>query len=195
MKPSFTPFSKEALELGRSTYFVRTNGGISLPIAGFLYWLALGILGFYLKPETWCLTAFFTSGLIFPIGLALSRPFHSNIMLKAPLSGLVMPAMTAMFLSWPMTIAGYLTDTQLVPLFLAIGMSLHWPVIGWMYGSITCTFHAILRVALVTVLWFLEPTERFTLIPLLVSLLYLITVFGLKKEVAQRKRELGNALG
>ncbi len=173
----------EELNLEKSKYIIETNGGISLPAAGFIYWLLLGISGYYLEANTWALLGFFTSGLIFPLGLLLSKPLNSNLMVKGPLSSLVMPAMTSMFLSWPMIIAGYLTDISLVPLFLAIGMSLHWPVIGWVYGSNTCFIHAISRVAIVTILWFGLPEYRFTVIPVVVSIIYLVTIFGLKNEV------------
>lgn len=180
----------EELNAEKSKYIVATNGGIALPVAGFIYWLLLGMAGFYLEANTWALLGFFTSGLIFPLGLLLQKPLHANLMVKGPLSGLVLPAMTSMFLSWPMIIAGYLTDVSLVPLLLTIGMSLHWPAIGWMYGSKTCLIHAISRVALVTLLWFALPEYRFTVIPLVVSLIYLITIFGLKSEVRKAARSM-----
>ncbi len=88
----------EELKLEKSKYFIEANGGISLPAAGFIYWLALGIAGFYLDPKMWAITGFFSSGLIFPIGLLLSKPLKANLMVKHPLAGLVMPAMMAMFL-------------------------------------------------------------------------------------------------
>ncbi len=177
----------EELNIAKQNYFIQTNGGIALPAAGFIYWFALGICGFFVSQNTWALIGFFTSGMIFPLGLLLSKLLKSNIMAKGPLTSLVMPAMTAMFLSWGMIIPGYLADVSLTPLFIAIGMSLHWPVIGWMYGSKTCLAHAISRVVLVTLIWFALPEYRFTLIPLLVSLIYLITIFGLKKEVLKIK--------
>ena len=106
----------------------------------------------------------------------------SNFMVKNPLSSLVMPAMGALFLSWLMSIAGYLTDVSFVSLFLAIGMSLHWPVIGWVYGSKTYYIHAVSRVAIVTILWFILPEYRFTVIPIVVAIIYFVTLFGLKYE-------------
>ena len=36
------------------------------------------------------------------------------------------------------------------PLTLAIGMTLHWPIIGWAYASRVCYAHAIARIAVVT---------------------------------------------
>ncbi len=176
------------LRLAKREYFIKANGGISLPIAGFVYWLSLGICGFFVSNNTWSLIAFFTSGLIFPLGILLSKPLKSNILAKGPLSTLIMPAIAAMFLSWPMIIAGYITDVHLTPLLVAIGMSLHWPVIGWVYGSKVCLAHAILRGLIVTLLWFSFPELRFITIPWAVSIIYLITVLGLKKEVQVAKK-------
>jgi hypothetical protein len=98
-------------------------------------WLLFGISGYYLNINTWAIIGFFTSGLIFPLGLLLSKPLKSDILAKSPLSSLILPAMTAMFLRWPMIIAGYLTNVSLVQLILAIGMSLHWPAIGWLVAK------------------------------------------------------------
>ncbi len=179
------------LDFEKSKYIVQTNGGITLPAAGFIYWLMLGAAGFFLKPNAWTLLSFFTSGLIFPLGLLLSKVFKSDLLAKNALSSLAMPAMTAMFLSWPMIIVGYTTDVSTVPLMLAIGMSLHWPVIGWMYGSKACLIHAISRVALVTILWFALPDYRFTVLPIVVSLIYFITIFALKNEVKKEQLKVG----
>ena len=173
----------EELVFEKKKYIIEANGGISLPAAGVVYWLALGVAGFYLEPNEWALLGFITSGLIFPLGMLLSKPLKANLMVKTPLSSLIFPAMVSMFLIWPIIIAGYLTSISLVPLFLAIGMSLHWPAIGWMYGSRVCLIHAIIRVGLVTIIWFALPDYRFTAIPILVSLIYLFTIWGLKQEV------------
>ncbi len=56
-------------------------------------------------------------------------------------------------------------------------MSVHWPIIGWIYG-ITPLFvgHAIVRAVMVTAIWILFPGHRTTLLPLSVSLVYLGTI-------------------
>ncbi|WP_144051765.1 DUF7010 family protein [Fibrisoma limi] len=180
----------EQLDRERRRYFVRSNGGIALPAAGTLYWLALSIAGFWLKPGQWMLLAFTTSGLIFPLGLALQKPLRANILIKSPLSGLIGPALTTMMLSWPVTIAASGVDKALVPLTLAVGMSLHWPIIGWLFGSRVCIIHAISRAALTTGIWYLFPSDRFTLIPLAVGLLYGLTVWGIRYEVRKAEQNL-----
>ena len=179
----------QLLDQERRRYFIQSNGGIALPAAGALYWLALGVVGFWLKPGHWMLLAFVTSGLIFPLGLALQKPLKANLLVKSPLSGLMGPALAAMMLSWPVTIAASGVDKSLAPLALAIGMSVHWPVIGWLFGSRVCLLHALSRAILATGIWYLFPSDRFTLIPLVVALLYGLTTWGLHREVSRARRE------
>lgn len=174
---------KELLLKERKEFFLKANGGISLPAAGVIYWLVIGIAGYFLPKETWTYVAFFASGTIFPLGMLLSKPLKANLMADSPLSGVAMPAMLAMFMSWPITIAVVYIDFELVPLTLAIGMALHWPVIGWMYNSKSCFMHAFARVVLVSAVWFVFPDVRFTLLPILVSVIYLVTIFGIKYEI------------
>ncbi|MBD2704033.1 hypothetical protein IC229_25535 [Spirosoma sp. BT702] len=177
----------QQLDQERRRFLIQSNGGISLPAAGALYWLALGIAGFWLSPGRWMLVAFIASGLIFPLGLALQKPLKTSITTKSPLSSLIGPALIAMMLSWPVTIAASGVNKSLVPLALAIGMSLYWPVIGWLFNSRTCLIHAIGRTLLATALWYLFPNDRFTFIPLCVALLYGLAIWGLKREVAQAR--------
>lgn len=178
---------KEQQDQERRSLFLKANGGVSLPAAGVIYWLVVGIAGFYLPKELWTRLSLFATGAIFPLGLLLSKPLKADLMVKSPISSLFFPAFAAMVLSLPITIAVAYVDLQLVPLTLAIGMSLHWPVIGWMYNSKSCLIHAIVRVFLVTVIWFVFPEFRFTFLPIMVSLLYLFTIFGIKYELKKLK--------
>jgi uncharacterized protein DUF7010 len=64
------------------------------------------------------------------------------------------PAFVSMLLFWPIAISAYWTYPQLVPLVLAIGMSIHWPLIGWTYGRTAIyTAHAVVRAVACFVLW------------------------------------------
>jgi hypothetical protein len=59
-------------------------------------------------------------------------------------------------------------------------MSVGWPVMGWMYGRTGLfTAHAIVRAIVTFVLWNWFPSTRFTLLPLSVSAIYLVTVIAL----------------
>lgn len=125
------------------------------------------------------------------LGLLLQRPLRANILLKSPLSSLLLPALMTMMLSWPIIIVTSLSNKTVVPLTLAIGMGLHWPAIGWLYGSRTCLLHAPVRAVLVTTCWFCLPDERFTVLPLVVAVVYVVSVWGLRREVNLARQRTG----
>lgn len=182
---------KQIIDHERKRYCVAAGGGISLPVAGAIYWAAIGIAGFYLEAADWAFAAAFGSGLIFPLGVLLQGPLRSPFMKsKSPLSGVTFAAITAINLLWPIHILLIGGFPEAAPLTLAIGMSLHWPIIGWSYHSRTCLIHALVRVAAVTVIWYGFPDLRLTGIPFVVAALYLFAAAGLKWEVLRFRKAM-----
>jgi hypothetical protein len=165
----------------RLASYVRLRGGFPVPLAGATYWAALGGLGYVVGPSQWVFWSFITSGAILPLAILYAAIFRNNFLKdKNALGGVLLPAFVSMLLFWPMAIAAWWTDVQLVPLVLAIGMSLHWPVIGWSYGR-TALFaaHAVVRAIVVFFIWWLMPEGRFTVIPFAVAAVYLVTVVAI----------------
>ena len=175
--------TSEELYKEKQRIFVEARSGVSLPAAGAVYWLALGIAGFYLSQNAWCLAAFVTSGLIFPLGMLLSKPLGADLFIESPLANLFFPALLPVGLSFALTIPMYFVDPSLVPLGLAVGMSLHWPTIGWIYGKPAFVVHAVVRVVLVVVIWFAIPSATFTGLPLSVGFVYVATFAWLLFQV------------
>lgn len=168
----------------RKRYAVAAGGGISLPVAGAIYWAVVGVLGYSLEPRDWALAAAAASGMIFPLGLLLQGPLRSPFMkAKSPLSGVTIAAIIAINLLWPVHFVLISVIPEAAPLTLAIGMTLHWPIIGWGYASRACLLHALVRVAVVTVMWYALPEVRFTGIPFAVAGLYVLAAMGLSWEV------------
>jgi hypothetical protein len=85
-----------------------------------------------------------------------------------------------MLLFWPIAVAAWWSHPPLVPLVLAIGMAIHWPVIGWTYGRTALfTAHAVVRAVACFAIWQWMPAHRYTLLPLAVSAVYLATVVAI----------------
>ena len=81
-----------------------------------------------------------------------------------------------MLLFWPIAIAALWSAIDLFPLVLAIGLSLYFPVIGWMYGkSALYVSHAVVRAVAVFVIWWRFPDHQLLLIPACVALIYVLT--------------------
>ncbi len=182
-----------ALLRDRLESFVRLKGGYTFPLAGAIYWGALAYvatLGFPLK--TFLTIAFIGSGAIFPLAWGLSQIAGVNFMAdKSAAGSIIAPAMLGMLLFWPMAALAYWTAPDLALPILAIGMSMHWPVIGWSYGRTALyTAHAIVRAILVAVIFMLEPGHRLALIPASVTMVYLATVIGIWADVPAVARAL-----
>ena len=161
--------------------FVRLKGGYTFPLAGAVYWAALGVAGYYLPADTWILVAFIFSGAMFPLAWLLSTLLGVHFMKDKTATGDVLgPAFTSMLLFYPIAFAAYGHAPQLVPLILAIGMSQHWPIIGWSYGKPGLySAHAIVRALGALAIWAMIPDGRFTLLPWWVSAVYLLTVVAI----------------
>ena len=172
---------RAAVRADQLASFVRLKGGYTFPIAGAIYWAALGVAGYYLPVETWILYAFIFSGAIFPLAWLLSSLFGVPFMKDKTATGDILgPAFTGMLIFYPIAFAAYGHAPQLVPLVLAIGMSQHWPVIGWGYGKPGIySAHAIVRALGALAIWALVPDGRFTLIPFWVAAVYLATVVAI----------------
>jgi len=170
---------RQALFAEREASFFRLKGGYPVPVAGAIWWAGLGVAG-YLLPSRhlWIFLAFVTSGTIFPLAIVLAWLFKNNFMRdKTPVSDLLFPGLISMALFWPLAISAWWSYPPLVPLILAIGMSILWPVIGWTYGRTAIfTAHAVVRAIVCFILWNWFPSTRFTILPLAVSAIYLITI-------------------
>ena len=183
---------KQQLLADRLASFVRLKGGYPIPLAGAVYWLAIGIAGYYLPLRQWILAAFFASGLIFPMALLFAKILRNPFMKDRTATGDVLfPAFVSMFLFWPIAFAAFGTAPQLVPLILAIGMSHHWPVIGWSYGQTGLyTAHALVRAAGALFIWKVMPDDRLTILPFWVAATYVATAIAILIFAGREARKM-----
>ncbi|MDX2235044.1 MAG: hypothetical protein NW200_11165 [Hyphomonadaceae bacterium] len=179
----------------RVASYARLRGGYSVPVAGAVYWAALGAAGYVLPERQWILAAFYTSGLIFPLALLLSKLLRNDFMKDRTATGTVLgPAFVGMLLFWPMAFAAFGAAPALVSLILAIGMSMHWPVIGWSYGRpLIYSAHAVVRAIAVLAIWALYPEHRQTWLPFAVAITYVVTIAAILIDSAGVRRRLGMA--
>lgn len=193
---SYATDLRQAVFVEREASFFRLRGGFPIPLAGATWWAFLGTAGYFLPyRHQWIFLAFVTSGAIFPLALLFARLFKNDFMRdKTAVADVLFPAFASMLLFWPIAISAWWTSPQLVPLVLGIGMSIHWPVIGWMYGRTAIyTTHAVARAIACFVLWNWWPSSRFTVLPYTVSAIYLITVWAILRASASDRRPLAQS--
>lgn len=156
----------------------RLKGGLPVPLAGAVYWAAIGCAGYVLPLADWVRLTLWCSGLIFPLAVLLGKLLRLDFMKdRTAVSDVVLPALISMLLIFPMLTAAIWTEPQLMPLIFAIGTAIMWPVTGWAYGRTGLyTAHAIVRTVVVFGIWNWFPEGRFTVLPLSVSAIYLLTI-------------------
>ncbi len=189
------PALKTALLHDRLSSYARLRGGFPIPLAGATYWAALAILSQQLPEPTWRYAALFGSGAIFPLALVYARLFNNNFMKDRTATGdLLAPAFVGMLIFWPMAIAALWRAPDLFPMILAIGMGIHWPVIGWSYGRtwIYCA-HAIARAIVVFLIWWKAPEQQLLFIPAAVAAIYILTVLVIVIDSGLIKKRLNGA--
>lgn len=191
------PTALEAsLKEERLAQYIRLRGGFPIPLAGAAYWLALGLYGYTTDLGGWTAVAFPATGLIFPLALAFAALFRKPFMKdRSPVGGVLLPAFIAMLLFWVFIAAAAMTgDTEMIPLLLAVGMSLHWPVIGWSYGrTFLYSAHAVVRALVALYIFVQHPDERLTWLPLSVAAVYLATVAAIYVDSGMLARRAARA--
>lgn len=187
---------RAALMQDRLASYARLRGGFPIPLAGTVYWLAVAAGSTMFEPSTLLFYSFLGTGAIFPLALLFAQIFRNDFMKdQSAVSSVLVPTFISMLLFWPMVVAATMEGSADIALvILAIGMSLHWPVIGWSYGrtAIFCA-HSIVRALLVIGLFIAFPDERFFFIPLAVAAIYLLTVIAIYIDSGAVRRNLNSS--
>lgn len=175
--------SADMLIAEQRRFFVETRGGVYFPISGAIFWLLLGVAGFYWSERTWCVAVLSAAVVATPIAIILFKKLVSRLALKSPLATLILPALLPVALSLGMAVPAFYSDLSLVPLALVIGMASHWPAVGWLYATPIFAVHAVVRVLLAAAIWFLLPECRFTWLPISTAVVYALTAVWILRDV------------
>jgi hypothetical protein len=183
------------LKAARLSSYAEARAGWPVPLAGATYWAGLAVLGTQVSEADWSFYAAVLSGMIFPLAIGYAALFRNPFMkVKGPDQGAIFIAMGAMLLFWPIMVAAMWNYNALAPLVLAIGMSGHWPIFGWSYGRpVPFVAHAVVRAVVCFWIWQYMPEVRFTLLPVAVSVIYVLTVVWLFIDSGRVARRLAAA--
>ena len=178
----------ELLDHERKQFFIQTYGSVYLPLIGIVFWPSLGVAGYFLSPQDLCFAVFFIIVILLPIALIAGKWLSKKLSLKSPLASLIFPALVPILMSFGITIPLYFTNISLVPLAFVLGLSFHWPAFGWMYNQRGFIIHSLVRTVLALSIWYFYPTHLFTLLPISVGFLYLVTACWLLLELSEAKK-------
>ena len=153
---------------------------VAMPIAGTIAWAVAGVLGAILAEGPASIALFICTGMIFPLGILIGRVLNENVLeSKNELDRLFGFNIVMALLVWAIVIPFYLVEPSSLPLSVGILAGLMWVPLSWMLQHWIGLFHGITRTVLVLAAWYVFPTQRFVVIPGVIVIVYLISIYVL----------------
>lgn len=120
------------LEELRADFERSAKRSLSMPIAGAIYWLAIAVVSTQVSERVGLLVLLFGSGLIFPLGVCVSKLTKEVVFSSQnPLAKLMGSSVVMVNLLWAVHIPLFLYAPEFVTLSVGIGLGLHWVVYSW----------------------------------------------------------------
>ena len=132
---------------------------------------------------------FLCTGSIFPLGLLVARLTGEDLLgtkSNNELDRLFGLTILMANLVWGIGIPFFMIEPSSLPLSVGIFLGLMWIPFSWMIQHWIGMFHAIARTVLVVAAWLLFPDLRFVLIPALIVIIYLISIYVLIKRAPSK---------
>jgi hypothetical protein len=156
---------------------------LSMPIAGALAWSAAGLSGAILRDaDSASIALFICMPAVFPLALIVSRFTREDVFGsqgRNELDRLFGFGILMSILVWGIAIPFWMIEPSSLPLSGGILAGLMWVPLSWIIQHWVGLFHAITRTVLVVGAWFLFPDHRFIVIPVLIVIVYLISIVAL----------------
>ena len=161
---------------------------LAMPIAGTIAWAAIGIAGLLLPVHLAAWALFIGTGMIFSLGLVVAKFTGEDLLGRRrpgnPFDALFMRTVVMAWLVFAIAIPFFRMDPTSLPLTVGILAGLMWLPFGWIIQHWVGTFHAVARTALCLAAWYAVPAHRFVVVPLVVVVIYLVTILALLRRKA-----------
>lgn len=158
---------------------------IAMPIAGAIAWAVIGIAGATLEPLAAVWTLYIATGSIFYLGLLVSRFTGEDLLgrgKKNRFDALFMATVAQAVLVFSIAIPFARADYTSLPMSVGILTGLMWVPLSWLLQHWIGAFHGIGRTVGVLTAWYLLPAQRFVAIPIVIIVMYAITIFALERR-------------
>jgi hypothetical protein len=162
-----------------------TRKGVGMPMAGLLYWLGMAVMLRVLPQRTALVAAFVLTGLVFPVGAALTRLAGGNLFARSRvLTPLAVQLAALQLFYWPVAIVVFRTQPEWTPFTLAILFGSHFLPYAWLYQSPGYRFLAVSIGVVVTAAVLIMRDPLYLTIPILTAACYAIAVLMVRRELA-----------
>jgi hypothetical protein len=165
---------------------------LAMPLAGLIAWAVVGVTGLTLPDVVQVWVLFGATGSIVYLGMFISRYTGENFLDKSrpknAFDSLFFHAIAMAVLVYAIAIPFFLFDYSSLPLTVGVLSGLMWMPLSWIIEHWIGLFHATTRTLLVTATWYLLPDLRFVAVPLVIVLLYAVTIGILERRWRQLDR-------
>jgi hypothetical protein len=178
----------EIFEAGLDQQRALFNGRrfLATPLSGLIIWFAIGLSALFLPEKQMVWILFIGTGSIIYLALFISRFTGENFIDKTKpkntFDALFMYLVAMALLVYAIAIPFFLIDYTSLPLTIGILTGLMWLPFSWIIQHWIGILHALCRTISVTTAWYLFPDMRFVVIPFIIVVIYLITIYILEKR-------------
>jgi len=163
----------------RTDISLSAQRGYPVFIAGAIYWVALGVLGFFAERKVVALAYILAMMMVFPLAIALGKVLKVELISRAnPLGtlGALLAGVQMFYL--PIYILVYQFIPEYVPGVIGILGGSHFLPYAWVYRSKAYYFQSIAMVGVSMVF----VRTAYSLLPVLMTIIYLTTTVLLVRE-------------
>ena len=169
------------LEVQREEYQKRRF--LAMPIAGLIMWTLIGIVGATLSTKYAVWAVWIGAGSIFYLGAFISKFTDENFFDKSKpkntFDSLFMYTVVMALLVFAIAVPFTAENIASVPFTVGILTGLMWVPFSWAIQHWIGAFHGIARTLLILAAWYLVPQHIFVVVPVIIVILYIITIFVL----------------
>ncbi len=175
---------ERTLETQRTEYAHRKF--LATPISGLIAWLAVGVSGLVFPDKVTVWVLFIGVGGIVYLALFISKFTGENFLdrskPKNEFDALFLYTVAQAVLVYAIAIPFFILDYTSLPLTVGILTGTMWLPFSWIIKHWVGLFHAIARTAVVLILWYAFPEDRFVFIPFAIVIFYIVTMIVLKNR-------------
>jgi len=177
-------YTNRTLEEQREEFIKRNF--LATPIAGLIVWLIIGLSGLFLTVRTTVWVLFIGTGSIAYLAIFISNftgeRFIDKNKPKNVFDRLFLFTVLQSVFIYSIAIPFFILDYSSLPLTVGILTGTMWIPFSWIIKHWVGIFHAVLRTVAIVLLWYTLPEYKFVAIPFAIVLIYLITMFILKRR-------------
>lgn len=175
--------SERTLEVQLAEY--RRRRLLAMPLAGTIAWAVVAI-GAALAPRYAFLILFVATGSIAYLGIGLSKltgeDFLDKSRPKNAFDSLFFHSAGMAILVYAIAIPFFLVQPASLPMSVGILTGLMWVPMSWVLQHWIGIGHAVARIALILVVHYAFPTQRYLFVPLVIIAVYLATIAVLEQR-------------